>query len=317
VRSTAHAFADYAALLVEAFGDRVQNWITVNEPWVAAMLGYVEGDFAPGISDWASGLAAGHHMLLGHGLAVDAVRARQPRGNVGIALDCRPCTPATESAADVAASRHFDGYRNRWFFDPVFGMGYPQDMVEAYRERGRLPDGHPVLSATDDLEIIARPIDFLGLNYYTSLVITPHTAETDAHIPMADPPPGFTEIGWAITPAALTSFLQRIADTWGPKRIAITENGASFSDRPGSDGRIRDQRRIEYLAQHIDAVAAARAAGVPVDGYFVWSVLDNLEWLSGFSQRFGLVWVDPDTLQRLPKDSFAWYRERIAGGIGG
>ena len=315
VRSTAEAFAEYAAILVDSFGDRVGHWMTVNEPWVAAMLGYTEGIFAPGISDWSAGLAAGHHLLLGHGLAVAAVRKASPGAQIGLALDCRPCLPASDSDADAAAAVHFDGYRNRWFFDPVFGKGYPEDMVAAYREAGRLPDGHPVVDLGDDLALIAAPIDFLGLNYYTSIVVTPENAETEGGEAMPDPPPNRTEMGWDITPGALTAFLERIHRTYRPASISITENGASYSDGPGSDGRIHDRRRIDYLARHLEAVAAARAAGVPVDGYFVWSLLDNLEWIAGFSQRFGLVWVDTETLERTPKDSFHWYQDRIAAGL--
>jgi beta-glucosidase len=311
MRSTAEAFAGYAGVLAEALGDRVENWITLNEPWVAAMLGHVEGVFAPGIMDWPSGLAAGHHLLLGHGLAVDALRSFHPDANVGIALDCRPCTPASPRADDVDAARHFDGYRNRWFFDPVFGMGYPEDMLRAYHDRGRLPQGHPVL-ADADLGIVSRPIDFLGLNYYTSIRVTPDIAESEAADATHDPPSDRTEMGWEITPGALTEFLQRVGATWKPRRIVVTENGASYSDGPDPAGRIRDVRRIDYLDRHIAAVADAVAAGVPVDGYFVWSLLDNLEWVAGFGQRFGLVWVDRDTLRRVPKDSFAWYRQRIA-----
>lgn len=315
-RSTAEAFADYAAVLVDLFGDRVHRWITINEPWVAAMLGHVDGVFAPGLTDWPSGLAAGHHLLLAHGLAVDAVRAGGGDAQVGIALDCRPCRPASDAPADQAAARHFDGYRNRWFFDPVFGKGYPEDMVAAYGAAGRIPDGHPVVDPGADLDIISRPIDFLGVNYYTSLDVTPDVAENERAEPFPDPPPDHTEMGWKITPRALTDFLVRVDETWAPQRIVITENGASYSDGPDDDGTIDDGRRIDYLRSHLDAVAAARRAGVPVDGYFVWSMFDNLEWLAGFGQRFGLVWVDTDTQQRIPKASFDWYRSRMAAGIG-
>jgi beta-glucosidase len=279
------------------------------------MLGYREGVFAPGITDWRAALAASHHLLLSHGQAVPVIREHSPGARVGIALDCRPSRPASEDPADVAARRHFDGFRNRWFFDPVFGKGYPEDMIDAYTARGRIDPGGPAFVAAGDMETIAAPVDFLGINYYTSLEVGVGGEESeDTGVPpSADPPPGHTEMGWRNTPGILTRFLERVDEEWGPPSIMITENGASYSDGPGEDGAVHDDRRIEYLREHIAAVAAARAAGVPVDGYFVWSLLDNFEWAQGYSQRFGLVWVDFATGERIPKDSFHWYRRFITG----
>ena len=311
-RSTVGAFVTYAEVIAAALGDRVSHWITQNEPWVAATLGYIEGLFAPGISDWRSGLMAGHHILLSHGQSIPAIRARSKGPHVGIALDCRPGRPASSKPEDVEASTHADGYRNRWFFDPVFGKGYPEDMVSRYRDRGRIKGldwVHP-----GDLDEIATPVDFLGLNYYTSVAIKAgeEEGEPTGVAPGPNPPPGFTEMGWAVTPEALTEFLQRIhRDYWkGP--IYITENGASYSDGPAEDGSIHDTRRIEYTRAHLAALAAAIHAGIPVDGYFHWSLLDNIEWLAGFSQRFGLIHVDQESLVRTPKASFGWYRDVIA-----
>jgi beta-glucosidase len=303
------AFTEYALVVADALGDTVGHWITHNEPWVATMLGHQEGIFAPGITDWPRALAAGHHILLSHGQATRELRRAAPGSSIGIALDCRPVTPRTDDPADVAASRHFDGYRNRWFFDPVFGRGYPEDMIDAYMEAGRL-DHH--LIRPGDYATIAAPIDFLGLNYYTSLRIGAGQSETEnTGIPQGAPAvEGHTEMGWPNTPDALTGYLHHINNTYRPKSIVITENGASYSDTPDDD----DARRIDYLDTHIDAVMAARHDGVPVDGYFVWSLLDNLEWTSGYSQRFGLVWVDHATGERTPKASYGWYRERILGG---
>ena len=309
-RETADRFAHYADTVSGALGDRVKHWITHNEPWVATFLGHQLGMFAPGIADWTKALAAAHHLLLSHGKAVAAIRAKVPDARVGIALDCRPSTAASESPDDVAANQHFDGFRNRWFFDPVFGKGYPTDMLDAYRAAGRLDDA---VIQEGDLETIAADIDFLGLNYYTSLEIAAGGEESEfTGVPQVlSPPDGYTEMGWKNTPAALTQFLHRINDAWSPPSIVITENGASYSDGPDDDRRINDSRRIGYLNEHIEAVGAAREAGVPVDGYFVWSMLDNLEWTSGYDQRFGLVWVDHATGERIPKLSFEWYRDRI------
>jgi beta-glucosidase len=313
-RSTVDAFARYAAVVAHALGDRVGHWITHNEPWVATFLGEVEGQFAPGLRDWRSGLAVAHHLLLSHGKAVEAIRARAPEAQIGIALDCRPSTPASDDPADLAAQRHFDGFRNRWFFDPVFGKGYPEDMVAAYAARGRLEDGNLWFVAPGDMEVIATPIDFLGLNYYTSLVIEAGSEESEETgvAPGPNPPPGHTEMGWPITPDAFVGYLQHIAETYRPERILVTENGASYSDEPGPDGTVDDSRRSSYLEQHISAVDTAVDSGVPIEGYFVWSLLDNLEWVSGYSQRFGLVWVEHSTGRRVPKDSYFWYRDLIA-----
>lgn len=310
-RRTVDAFVRYTEVVAGALGDRVKHWITHNEPWVAAMLGHVEGVFAPGLTDWKKGLAAGHHLLLSHGRAVPVIRALSPGSEVGIALDCRPSTPASDDPADGAANRHFDGFRNRWFFDPVFGKGYPEDMIEAYARAGRTD---MAFVDPSDLETIASPLDFVGVNYYTSIPVGAGGEESEApevH-PGPNPPDGFTEMGWKITPAALTDFLRRVKDQYQPARIVVTENGASFSDGPGPDGGIHDRRRIEYLQSHIHAVRVAVEAGTPVAGYFVWSLLDNLEWTAGFAQRFGLVHVNHTTQVRTPKDSFEWYRQVIA-----
>lgn len=315
-RSTVDAFVHYADLVSERLGDRVENWITHNEPWVAAFVGHRDGHFAPGHTSFSEALTAGHHLLLSHGRAVTAIRANAPGASVGIALDCRPSTPATGRKEDAAARRYFDGFRNRWFFDPVFGKGYPADMVNAYRDRGYLKGDAPSFVKPGDMADIAVPIDFLGLNYYTSLAVRDGAEETEftGVAPGAPAPEGYTEMGWAITPAALTAYLLEVQETYGPEAILVTENGASYSDGPDANGVVRDDRRIRYIDRHVQAVRDARSAGVPVIGYFVWSLLDNLEWSSGFSQRFGLVWVDHETQQRIPKQSYYWYRDLIAAG---
>jgi beta-glucosidase len=312
-RQTVDAFARYAGVVADALGDLVGHWITQNEPWVAAMLGHLEGIFAPGISDWRTALVVGHHLLLSHGRAVEEIRSRVSNSSVGIALDCRPASAASDSDQDVVAARHFDGFRNRWFFDPVFGRGYPEDVMRVYHDRGRI-DGS--LLQTDDHDLIATPIDFIGVNYYTTLTIAAGQDESD-HLegePGTDPVPGYTETGWKIDPRGLESYLGHLSATYSPASILVTENGASYSDGPDDQGVVDDQRRISYLEGHIAAVISAREHGSPVDGYFVWSFLDNLEWVQGFSQRFGLVWVDFTTGQRIPKASLDWYAGIAATG---
>lgn len=306
-------FSEYTKVVVEELGDLVTNWITQNEPWVASFLGYRDGIFAPGLKDWNAALAAGHHLLVAHGRAASLIREAQPESSVGIAIDCRPATPASESPEDLAATSHFDGFRNRWFFDPVHGMGYPQDMVDAYVEAGHLPPGMSGLVREGDLDDIAAPIDFLGLNYYTTSSIAAGQEEDDEpyRSPGVDQPDDTTEMGWLIDPEGLRDYLLYLAARYSPKSIVVTENGASYSTGPTPEGVITDDRRIGYLDRHIDAVMEAVELGAPVDGYFVWSLLDNVEWVSGISQRFGLVWVDFETLQRLPKQSYHWYQQRI------
>lgn len=314
-RDIIDAFVEYADAVSHAFGDRVTHWITHNEPWVAALLGYQEGVHAPGRTDWGDALAAAHHILLSHGKAIPVIRTNAADAAVGIALDCRPSTPADDSVEAADAQRHFDGFRNRWFFDAVFGRGYPEDMVAAFRDRGRFDGPDLPFVEPDDLETIAAPIDFLGLNYYTSIRVHPGVDETEDSgvTPGVNPPDGHSEMGWESTPQALTDFLVRIHREYRPGEILITENGASYSDGPNPDGTVPDVRRTQYLKDHVNAVRDAIDAGVPVTGYFVWSLLDNFEWAAGYSQRFGLVWVDYIDGGRIPKDSYRWYRQLIGG----
>lgn len=309
-RSSIDWFAEYAGLMADRYGDRVSRWITINEPWVSSFLGHLYGVFAPGISNWQTALRSAHHQLVAHGEAVRAIRSRCPDASVGLALDCRPATPVSPTPEDTAAAIHFDGFRNRWFFDPVFGKGYPSDMVASYTDLGRLPDD---LIHDGDMEAIAEDIDFCGINFYTSLTVHSASAELDLAEGIVGAPaePGFTEMGWRIDPDALGRFLRRVHSEWKPASIIVTENGASFSDDPSINGGVQDARRTDYLAAHIQQVEQVRNEGIAVDGYFVWSFLDNLEWVSGFDQRFGLVHVDHDSQQRVIKDSGLWYRDHI------
>ena len=315
-RETIDAFARYADVVSGALGDRVTQWATHNEPWVASFLGHYFGEFAPGHTDLAEALTVGHHLLLAHGRSVPVIRANAPGSDIGIILDCRPSTPASADPADVAANRHFDGFRNRWFFDPVFGKGYPDDIIKAYETLGRLPED---MIREGDMATISEPMDFCGINFYTSLTIDSDSAELEqSEGPVGAPAaPGYTEMGWKVDPDALGSFLRRVHNDWDPPPLVITENGASYSEAISSEGRVHDVRRIDYLARHIQQIEDARREGIAVEGYFVWSFLDNLEWRAGYSQRFGIVWVDHTTQQRILKDSAYWYRDRIATGSPG
>jgi beta-glucosidase len=297
-RETVEAFTEYTEIVVSRLGDRVRHWITQNEPWVASWLGYGQGVHAPGRKSDNDALAAGHHILLAHGRAAEVLRREAPTSEVGIAIDLVPMYPFSDTEADVEAARREDGFRNRWFLEPVLGRGYPDDMLERYAEI--LP---PI--ADGDMATIAAPLDFLGINYYTRNVVRANGGEVRAE------GSEHTEMGWEVYPDGLYRLLVDLQAAYKPPELYITENGAAFPDAR-ENGRVPDARRVSYLEGHLDAVAAAIAEGVPVRGYFLWSLLDNFEWAFGYSRRFGIVYVDFDTLERVPKNSFTWYRDFIA-----
>ena len=308
-RDTASRFAEYAALVHDAIGADVAACITINEPWVAAWLGYGTGTHAPGRRDDALALSASHHLLLAHGMAMDAVG-----GNAGITLNLEPHRPASDDPVDVAAARLADRHMNAWFLDPLFGRGYPDDLVDRYRavtDWSFVRDG--------DLTAIARPLAFLGVNYYRPHTIAgrpvPHGVETPGSLgawSLVPPGAAVTATGWPIDPSGFLEILDEVHREYSPSRILVTENGAAFDDTIGPDGRIEDRARIAYLDAHIEVLHDALRAGIPLDGYFVWSLLDNFEWAEGYAKRFGLVHVDAGTQRRAPKASATWYRDLIA-----
>jgi beta-glucosidase len=303
-RETVDAFAEYVEAVAGRLGDRVGHWITQNEPWVASWLGYGWGKHAPGRTNEADALAAAHHLLLSHGRAVEILRSAAPTSEIGITLDLHPVYPASEENADAAAAAHVDGFHNRWYLDPIFRGSYPEDMLEYFAANGpRVLDG--------DLELIQTPIDFLGVNNYSRRLVR---ADPNGGDPMnvRKPESQYTDMDWEVYPDGLHDLLVRVRDDYGPRSIYITENGAAFPDVRGHDGSVRDPERRSYLESHIAAVGRAVEAGAPVKGYFVWTLLDNFEWGWGYWKRFGLVYVDFPTLERIPKESFSWYREFIS-----
>jgi beta-glucosidase len=308
VRETADRFADYAAAMAAELGDLVEGWITHNEPWVVAFLGHATGVKAPGVRDWPTALTVAHHLLISHGLAVDAVRAGA-RAPVGITLNLTPMRPASPSDADRAAAWRMDGHQNRWFLDAVFHGRYPADMVEHYERRfGEL--------ATEGLELAARPLDFLGVNYYSPALVraAPGAAPLLAEQVPARPPR--TAMGWPVDADGLYDVLVRLRREYGAPMIYITENGAAFDDEALVDGVVEDPSRVAYLADHLQALRRAMADGVDVRRYHVWSLLDNFEWEHGYGKRFGIVRVDYDTQERTLKRSALWYRDHIAAARG-
>jgi beta-glucosidase len=302
-RETVDAFAGYVEPVVERLGDRVRHWITHNEPRVTAWLGYGWGMHAPGRASERDALAAAHHVLLSHGRAVEILRREAPSAEVGITLDLFPVYPASSAAPDVEAASRFDGFHNRWFLDPIFRGKYPGDMVEHFAES--VPAVHD-----GDFELIRAPLDFLGVNYVVAAA-----NGNGGHEIVHHPESVYTDMGWEVSPQGLFDLLVSIERDYGPKAVYVTENGAAFGDVRTHDGTVEDPERREYLEEHVGAIERAVAAGVPVAGYFVWSFLDNFEWAYGYSKRFGIVYVDYPTLERIPKSSFYWYRDFIAEAI--
>ncbi len=304
-RATAEAFVGYADVASRTLGDRVKHWMTLNEPFVSAMVGYLEGRHAPGHSDLDEALAAAHHLLLAHGWAVPVIRRNSPGAQVGIALNLSGQTPASPSAADRAAAWRQDGILNRWFLDPLSARGYPADIVQY---RGRPMD----FVQAGDLEAIATPLDFLGVNYYMRGIVRSDAVPEAENAPRTVfPNPERTEMGWEVYPEGLYELLGRLHFDYRFPVFYITENGAAYLDQIGPDGQVDDPLRVAFFKEHLTAAARAITAGVPLRGYFAWSLLDNFEWAHGYSKRFGLIYVDYPTQRRILKTSARWYRRVI------
>ncbi len=296
-RATVDAFADYARIVADFLGDRVTYWATINEPWVAADHGYGSGWHAPG--ETGSAIPVGHHLLLAHGRAVEVMRDRRPAARLGIVLNLAPQIPASETEEDATAAELGDGVLNRWYLDPLTGRGYPEDV----RAHFDLDLSHVF---PDDLTTIAQPLDFLGVNYYFPNRVAA-TTDPAGKLAWSQVPAGpRTEMGWEIYPQGLTEILQRVDRDYRFPEYYVTECGAAFADEVSETGNIDDQDRIDYLAGHLAAAHRAISAGVPLRGFFVWSLLDNFEWSEGYTKRFGIFHVDFDTLERRPKASSRW-----------
>jgi beta-glucosidase len=311
-RETASAFADLADVASRHIGDRARHWITHNEPWCSSMLGYQVGVHAPGWRNCYAALRSAHHLLLSHALAVQSIRANVPDAKIGIALNFEPAVPASSGPADYHATRRWDGYYFRWFLDPLYGRRYPADIVHHYMHKGHLPNGLDFVDE-GDFDIIAEPTDFLGVNYYTHHIARETSdQEYQEQGIFSAPTHNQTEMGWDINPEALYNLLNRLYFEYGIPNLFVTENGCSYLDGPDKNGRVADQLRIAYLSDHLIAVHRAIQNGVPVAGYLQWTLLDNFEWSLGYTQRFGIVYVNFDDQRRILKDSAFWYRDVIA-----
>ncbi|MCC3770833.1 GH1 family beta-glucosidase [Streptomyces sp. UNOC14_S4] len=315
-RGTAHRFADYAHLVAEALGDRVELWTTLNEPWCSAFLGYGTGVHAPGRRDDLAALRAAHHLNLAHGLGAQALRAALPStAQVSVTLNSAVVRARTDAPEDLDARRRVDALGTRIFTEPMLRGAYPEDLIA---DTAGITDWS--FAHDGDADVIRHPLDSLGINYYTPTVVSAGTdndrSRTD-RLPWPDsgivafhqPPGKRTAMDWSVDPTGLHELLTRCAREFPGLPLVVTENGAAYDDKPDGSGAVHDPERIAYLHAHLDAVRRALADGADVRGYFLWSLLDNFEWAYGYSKRFGMVYVDYATQTRTPKSSAHWYAQ--------
>jgi beta-glucosidase len=305
-REIVDAFAGYVDVVSRKLSDRVKHWMTLNEPWVFTFLGYGTGEHAPGRANFTDYLQAAHHALMAHGRATSVLRDNgDERTRIGVVLNLAWADPASNTSEDRAAVRRHDGFMNRWFMDPIYHNRYPEDMLALYADH--LPELPP-----DDLKVITERPDFLGINFYTRAVL-----ENDPRIkplqvrPVPQEGREHTAMGWEVSPASLYNLLVHTNRAYSPGTIYITENGAAFDDEVGPDGQVDDPRRLAYYRAYLAQAHRAIQDGVPLKGYFAWSLMDNFEWAKGYSKRFGITYVDYDTQQRIVKSSGKWYAETI------
>ena len=306
-RGIVEAFGEYAHLVAARLGDRVSRWTTLNEPQIVTTHGYGQGVHAPGRHNWTDALRAAHHLHLAHRSADAAIRSEASLAQVGIAFNLAPVVAASDDPADQAAAARRDAALNRWYLHPAFGLGYPAELVSHY---GALLDGLDLA----ELDGPAPPLDFVGVNYYAREIVRAGTPAD--HDPVgsvhAEPRLAVTDLGWEIYPDGLRQVLERVARDYRPPSLVVTENGAGYFDVVAPDGSVNDRGRLAYLASHVAAAADAFDGGVPLIGYFAWSLLDNFEWQRGYAARFGIVHVDYTTQRRTVKASGRWYADLLA-----
>lgn len=302
-RDTGEAFAEYADTVFRRLGDVIPSFITLNEPWCSTVLGYAFGTHAPGVRDYKSAVLAGHNLLLAHGKAVQAFRGAALKGaQVGITNILTHVEPASDSKQDNEAALRMDGFCNKWFLDPLFHGRYPQEIEDI---------GAKQWIQGNDMSTISTPIDFLGVNFYQSTVAQANPDDTLFGATIREPSGPRTAMGWGISPDGLRATLERVHNEYGNIPLYVTESGAAFDDVV-EDDQVHDADRVSYLRRHLEAVHQAIEHGVDVRGYYVWSLLDNFEWAEGYTKRFGLLYVDYESQQRLWKDSAKYYQKVIA-----
>jgi len=306
-RDTVQAFVEYTDAVTRRLGDRVHAWATHNEPWCIAVQGYEEAGHAPGRRNPDEALRTAHHLLLSHGLATGVIRENAPDSEVGIVLNLAPGWPETDSPGDVEAVRIHNGLFNRWYLDPLFRGAYPEDTIADRVRFAQLSSPELSFVEDGDMETINAPLDYLGVNYYGRVVLREGPdGRPEGVCPV--PPEELTEMGWEVFPEGMTRLLTELTREYDIAAIYITESGAAFTDTVDEDGKIRDPKRQAFLHDHLVAASDAIKAGVPLRGYFAWTLMDNFEWQHGYKMRFGLFRVDYDSLKRTPKESARWYR---------
>lgn len=296
-------FEEYTDVMTTRLGDRVKNWMTLNEPLCSAWIGHLYGAMAPGIEDLQTALNASHHLLMSHGAATKIIRSNVKDAKVGIVINVTPAEPTTDSESDKRAAQLADGFDNRWFLNPVFGHSYPEDVIEVIGKS-------PVIHA-GDMSLINQPMDFLGINFYFRQTIS--ADETNSPLPIKNvrrENVQRTAMDWEVHAPTFEKILTRIHLDYNPKAIYITENGSAWNDVL-VNGHVNDQERIDYLQSHLDAMFEAKAKGAPINGYFAWSFMDNFEWAYGYDKRFGLIYIDYATQKRIPKKSAYYYRDLL------
>ena len=306
-RDTAMRFEEYAGIMYDHIGDRVGHWTSMNEPWCAAFLGHLTGIHAPGLKDRSATNRAVHHLLLAHGLALRAFRRCGIKGEYGLVINPSKPRPATLRPEDAEASERPSIERTSLWLDPIFGRSYPRVFMDIF--------GSDVPIEAGDMDIISEPLDFIGVTYYDEEAVraAPCSAQNPYGFEFVPTYQKKTDMGWEIEPSGLRRILSYIANVWPCKKIYVTENGAAFPDKQDADGIVRDYDRIDYIKGHANACGDAIKQGVPLKGYFLWSLIDNFEWSFGYNRAFGIVAVDRNTLERRPKLSFYYYRDLIAG----
>ena len=299
-------FADYAHLVAARLGDSIDDWMTFNEPAVFAFVGHAEGVHAPGLTDWPTAIRVADNELRAHAAAAEAIRSEVPRARIGIAVDINHFAPASDREEDLRAADEYRATRDTWFLDPLFGRGYPPLGVQAHQAAGHLEG---VALSTPP----AGDLDYVGINYYRQETVS---ARSDKPFDWVIRPRAgieLTEMGWEVVPEGLSAGLNWVHQSYRPKDIIISENGAAYPDPVAADGTIHDADRESYLARHLATAADAIDVGVPLSGYYVWSLMDNFEWSLGYAKRFGVIHVDFPTQRRTPKQSARWYQRLISG----
>ena len=311
-RDMVQQFVKYSHYLSRDLGDRVANWITHNEPWCISFLGYVEGRKPPGLKGaWAKSLHTAHHLLLSHGKAVPEIKSNVRNAKVGITLNLNTAIPASNSEYDKKECDFYDAQFNRLYLDPLYKKKYPKLLFDRLLEKGAIKQSDLNFIEEGDLRTISTPTDFLGVNYYSRAVIRDENIDealNEKHKVTMGPK---TDFGWEVYPRGIYDLLKRLQDEYSVNEIMITENGCSYGDGPNENGKVNDVKRVEYHRSHIEQILIAVDEGIPCTGYFAWSLMDNFEWAEGYSQRFGLIWVDFETLERIPKESYYWYQNFI------